>query len=45
MTNDGIAKGVVVRRKNIYGYLFNTFLVEGTYGDNIKAKDTLSKQY
>ena len=44
MTNDGIVKGVVVRRKNIYGYLFNTFLVESTCGDNIKAKDTLGKK-
>lgn len=42
--NDGIVKGVVVRRKYIYGHFFNTFLVEGTRGDTIKAKDTLGRK-
>lgn len=42
--NDGIKKGVVVYRKNIYGHLYNTFLVEGTSGDTIKAKNTLGKK-
>lgn len=43
MTNDGIKKGVVVYRKNIYGHLYNVFLVEGTRGDTILAKNKLGK--
>lgn len=42
--NDGIRKGVVVNRKNIYGHLYNVFLVEGTSGDIIKAKNELGKK-
>lgn len=42
--NDGIVKGVVVRRKNIYGHLFNTFLVKGTRGDTIEAINTLGRK-
>lgn len=42
--SDGIVKGVVVRRKNIYGHLYNTFLVEGTRGDTVEAKNTLGKK-
>ena len=42
--NDGIKKGVVVYRKNIYGHLYNMFLVEGTRGNTFKAKNTLGKK-
>lgn len=42
--SDGIVKGVVVRRKNIYGHLYNTFLVKGTRGDTIEAVNTLGKK-
>ena len=41
--NDGIKKGVVVYRKNIYGHLYNVFLVEGTRGDVFLAKNKLGK--
>lgn len=42
--NDGIKKGVVVYRKNKYGHLYNVFLVEGTRGDNIKAKNIFGRK-
>lgn len=42
--NDGIKKGVVVYRKNKYGNLYNTFLVEGTSGNTIKAKNIFGKK-
>ena len=42
--NDGIKKGVVVYRKNKYGHLYNVFLVEGTSGDTIKAKNIFGRK-
>ena len=42
--SDGIVKGVVVRRKNIYGHLYTTFLVKGTRGDTIEAVNILGKK-
>ncbi len=44
MNTDGIVKGVVVYRKNKYGHLYNVFLVEGTNGDAIKAKNILGRK-
>lgn len=44
MNTDGIVKGVVVYRKNKYGHLYNVFLVEGTSGDTIKAKNILGRK-
>lgn len=42
--NDGIKKGVVVYRKNIYGHLYNEFLVEGTRGSTFLGKNKLGKR-
>lgn len=42
--NDGIKKGVVVYRKNIYGHLYNVFLVEGTRGDVFLAKKVYGRK-
>lgn len=42
--NDGIKKGVMVCRKHKYGHLFHMFIVEGTGGNIILAKNEFGRK-